>query len=66
MINEDDTFEICIKDGFFDDKSIWWELNIDFTIIIWQQKIKATAKRINKLSINIKTDALDLKDRSFE
>ena len=41
-------------------------MNIDFTTIIWQQKIKATAKRANKLSIDVEKNASDLKDRSFE
>ena len=65
-MNEDDTFEIWIKKKFSDDKSIWWELNIDFTTTTWQQKIKATATKANKFSIDVKRNALDLKDRSFE
>ena len=66
MMNENDIFEIWIKGEFSDDRSIGWKLNIDLTIIIWQQKVKATAKRVNKLSIDVKKDVSDLKDRSFE
>ena len=66
MMSEDDTLEIWIKDEFLDNKSIWWELNIDLTTITWQQEIKATAKRVNRLSIDVERDASDLKNRSFE
>ena len=66
MMSENDTFKIWIKNGFSDDKLIWWELNINLTTIVWQQEIKATAKRVNKLSIDIEKDASNLKDRSFE
>ena len=51
---------------FSDDRSTWWKLNIDLTTIAWQQEIRATAKRANRLSIDVEEDVSDLKDRSFE
>ena len=66
IMNEDDTLEIWIKDGFPNDKSIWWRLNIDFTTIIWQQEVKTNAKRINRLSTDVERSVSNLKDRSFE
>ena len=35
-------------------------------IIAWQQKVKATAKRIYKISIDIEKNVSNLKNRLFE
>ena len=66
IMSEDDMFEIEIKDGFLNDKSTWWELNIDFITIIWQQEIKTTATRVNKLSTDIEKNVSNLKNCSFK
>ena len=66
MLNEDDVLKVWRKDVLFEDRSTWWELNIDSTTIAWQQEIRATAKKVNKFSKNVKKDVSCLKDCLFE